>query len=125
MDGGWCLSGDLADRGPDSPAVVSLVSRLMDHGRAQCVLGNHELNLLRHGRKDGNGWYFAANHDQEETGLIRGVRSHHWLGAMRNVFCVDFAVGARYKERLQANGQGFECRLAAVRWPEQQLLFDN
>jgi hypothetical protein len=39
--------GDLADRGPDSPAVVALVRSLIESGRAQCVLGNHEFNAVR------------------------------------------------------------------------------
>lgn len=47
--------GDLVDRGEDSPAVVDIVAGLMDKGRAQCVLGNHELNLLLDSRKEGNG----------------------------------------------------------------------
>src|SRR5690242_8042872 len=38
--------GDLTDRGPDSPAVVSLVQSLVSTGRAQCILGNHDLNVL-------------------------------------------------------------------------------
>jgi hypothetical protein len=33
--------GDLADRGPDSPAVVRLVSQLVREKLAQCMLGNH------------------------------------------------------------------------------------
>jgi len=49
--------GDLVDRGPDSPAVVELVKQLVKADRAQCILGNHELNLLRDEPKDGNGWY--------------------------------------------------------------------
>ncbi len=49
--------GDLVDRGPDSPAVVELVMRLVDSGKAQCILGNHELNLIRGERKDGNDWF--------------------------------------------------------------------
>lgn len=57
--------GDLADRGPDSPAVVLLVRNLWQQGRALCIAGNHELNLLRGDAKDGNGWAFAGNHDRE------------------------------------------------------------
>jgi hypothetical protein len=45
--------GDLCDRGPDSPAVLRLVRRLIDDGRAQAVLGNHELNALK-GSQDGH-----------------------------------------------------------------------
>jgi hypothetical protein len=293
--------GDLTDRGPDSPAVIEFVSALVSRGLAQCVLGNHELNLLRQARKEGNGWYFEENHDHRDgkfvtasplpagrrialqaflrslplalersdlrlvhaawhapsiaeirgstltvmqlyethesaarrlgidTGLVdqanaewahygadlkkqaapmpllpgvaaldalyqdanpvriltSGVEhiaqqpffasgkwrmvnrvrwwndyndttpviighywrwptpaarsdhsrgepdlfaehaSHHWFGARRNVFCVDFAVGARYKERAVNRDATFECRLGAVRWPERELVFDH
>ena len=48
--------GDLCDRGPDSPAVADLVMSLVDRESAQCVLGNHELNILRNDAKPGNGW---------------------------------------------------------------------
>jgi len=293
--------GDLTDRGPDSPAVLDLVSDLVSRGLAQCVLGNHELNLLREARKDGNGWYFDQNQDHrkkqfeeskavdpgkrpgiraflsglpvalerddlrlvhaawhaesiadlrsstlgalelygfhhdralrlgEDTGLaqrarverqavgddlsdqarrpdlmpgmaaldalhqdanpvsivtsglervaervfyasgrwrmvdrypwwdayqdvipviighywrwptaaardkysrgepdlFKGYAPHHWFGAKGNVFCVDFAVGARYKERAPGFAESFECRLAAVQWPERELVFDD
>ena len=43
--------GDLVDRGHDSPAVIETVMRLTNDGRAQCVLGNHELNILRNDSK--------------------------------------------------------------------------
>lgn len=51
--------GDLTDRGPDSPAVVNLVQRLIESGRAQCVLGNHDLNILLDHRKHDNGWFYG------------------------------------------------------------------
>jgi hypothetical protein len=50
--------GDLVDRGPDSPAVIELVRRLIEGERAQCVLGNHELNILIGNRKADNVWFF-------------------------------------------------------------------
>ncbi len=61
--------GDLCDRGPDSPAVVRLVERLVDEGRAQCVLGNHELNILRGERKHGNHWFFPDADPKHEKEL--------------------------------------------------------
>ena len=55
--------GDLVDRGPDSVAVVALVKGLVEAGLAQCVLGNHELNILFGSRKEGNGWIRADTSD--------------------------------------------------------------
>lgn len=51
--------GDLTDRGPDSPAVIALVRGLVESGRAQCVLGNHDLNLLLGDSKHDNWWFFG------------------------------------------------------------------
>jgi len=62
--------GDLSDRGPDSPAVLEIVSDLVGRGLAQSLLGNHELNLLREARKEGNGWYFDFNHDHHEQKFL-------------------------------------------------------
>ena len=56
--------GDLCDRGPNSPAVILLVKQLVERGLAQCLIGNHELNLLRDSPKNGNGWFFTPDHDQ-------------------------------------------------------------
>ena len=53
--------GDLTDRGPDSPAVVKLVKEFIDQGRAQCVLGNHELNILLSLTKHDNHWFFGRD----------------------------------------------------------------
>jgi len=49
--------GDLIDRGPDSPAVVARVMGLVAAGHAQCIMGNHELNILLGETKHGNHWY--------------------------------------------------------------------
>lgn len=51
--------GDLIDRGPDSPGVVRLVRHLISQGNAQCILGNHEINILRGERKHGNHWFYG------------------------------------------------------------------
>lgn len=57
--------GDFCDRGPNSPAVLSLVQRLVESGRAGAVLGNHEINLLREEAKDGSGWFFDARVEKD------------------------------------------------------------
>ncbi len=77
--------GDLCDRGPDSVAIMELVGELVDRQLAQCVLGNHELNLMRASRKEGNGWYFDHDHDREEgkfaTSRQASPASRAWIKA--------------------------------------------
>lgn len=58
--------GDFCDRGPDSPAVFSRVEQLVRAGHAYAVLGNHEINLLRHDAKDGAGWYFDERVERDQ-----------------------------------------------------------
>ncbi len=67
--------GDYCDRGPDSPAVLALVQRLVETQRAFAILGNHELNLLRDDAKEGSGWYFDSQfqHDQEKFAPFRSA----------------------------------------------------
>ena len=57
--------GDLADRGPDSPAVFAWVMAACAAGRAHMVLGNHEANLLTGEAKDGSGWFFAERSERD------------------------------------------------------------
>jgi hypothetical protein len=58
--------GDLCDRGPDSPAMFRVVRGFVERGLAQCVLGNHELNLLRGERKHGNHWFYDDRNPEHE-----------------------------------------------------------
>lgn len=58
--------GDLCDRGIDSPAVIEWVQARVQEGRAFTIIGNHELNILRDARREGNGWCFEDDHDQSE-----------------------------------------------------------
>jgi hypothetical protein len=59
--------GDLCDRGPDSPNVIKLVKNLVEKGNAQCILGNHEINLLQLKAKDGAGWYFDEREKKDKN----------------------------------------------------------
>lgn len=54
------------------------------------------------------------------------VPAHHWHGKRKNVLCIDFSVGARWRDRkrnISASLSNY--RLAALRWPEKVLVFDN
>jgi len=52
--------------------------------------------------------------------VFKDTGPKEWLGARKNVYCVDFSVGAR-----GSNFSSDVCRLAAVRWPEATVMFDN
>jgi hypothetical protein len=67
--------GDLCDRGPDSPGVIALVRRLVERDLAQCVAGNHELNVLRRKEKDGNHWFFGKSR-KEGFGQCVPIEQH-------------------------------------------------
>jgi hypothetical protein len=47
--------GDLIDRGPDTPRVLSLVRRMIVAGTARAIMGNHEFNAIGHAKPDGRG----------------------------------------------------------------------
>jgi hypothetical protein len=43
-----------------------------------------------------------------------------------NAWCIDYSIAKRWKERFGPHARGpFRARLAALRWPEGQLVFDD
>lgn len=58
--------GDFCDRGPNSPAVLSLIHQLVKSRKAVAVLGNHEINILRGDIKDGTGWFFEERWELDQ-----------------------------------------------------------
>lgn len=57
---------------------------------------------------------------------FRSTAPHEWHGQRSNVFCIDFSVGARYRERKlgQATPLPSHFSLGALRWPERELVLD-
>jgi len=78
--------GDLVDRGPDSPAVLRLVQQLVERELAQCVVGNHELNLLRKQPKHGNHWFFG----EPSPGDIARFGECAWLTPPEQPLVLEF-----------------------------------
>ena len=69
-------------------------------------------------------WYDTPQPKHREN--MFSVPSNHWHGARKNVFCVDFSVGARWRDRKKGiTPTQSEFRLAALRFPEKTLVFDN
>lgn len=66
---------------------------------------------------------------QPQTPVRENIFPAHgnaWHGAKRNVFCIDFSVGARWRDRKQGTPPAqSRFRLAAIRWPERVLVFDD
>jgi hypothetical protein len=63
--------GDLTDRGPDSPGVIDLIQYLVQSRRAQCVLGNHDLNILLGRHKYENEWFFGEESFDEDGCVVQ------------------------------------------------------
>lgn len=57
--------------------------------------------------------------------LFENESSESWHGVRRNVFCVDYSVGGRFMARNNNELDILKFRLAALRWPENILAFDN
>jgi hypothetical protein len=62
-----------------------------------------------------------------EPSLFVDVAPDEWMPTAigERAFCVDYSVGARYAERRAKPCGPFEGRLAAMRWPERELMFDS
>ncbi len=57
--------------------------------------------------------------------IFRGAAPDQWLGPRHNVFCIDFSAGGRWVERRAGDPVGATFKLAAMRWPEAEVVFDD
>lgn len=69
-------------------------------------------------------WYSKKTDSHREN--LMPPQNNAWHGGAHNVFCIDYSVGARWRDRKNEVGAPeSHYRLAALRWPEQTLMFDN
>ena len=62
---------------------------------------------------------------KNDPDIFSGIAPFAWHGQKGNVFCVDFSVGARWSARKQGRVPETDFKLAALRWPERTLQFDD
>lgn len=70
--------GDLIDRGPHSLEVAELVMGLVRDGRAVCLMGNHEYNLVAHWLKILPPRYDQPKKDNAATAADMDARPERW-----------------------------------------------
>lgn len=72
----------------------------------------------------GHYWRVPIPSLQKDDGLLSAYPLHSTLGAGRAI-CIDYSVGGRASERREGRTSNFLGRLAALRWPERELVFDD
>lgn len=68
-------------------------------------------------------WHNDKNPSAEN--VFANIEPTSWHGKNNNVFCVDFSVGGRFKERNANKTVGENTKLAALRWPECDLILET
>jgi protein phosphatase len=105
--------GDLVDRGPDTPGVLTLVMSMVEQGVALCVPGNHDIKLMRklkgkdvritHGLAESLAQLEnkPAAFKEKVVSFIDGLISHYVLNDGKLV-----VAHAGMKEPMQGRGSG-------------------
>lgn len=58
--------------------------------------------------------------------LFKDIAPTAWHGKNNKVFCVDYSVGARWRDRqVSRTVERSRFKLAALQWPENRLVFDT
>lgn len=63
--------------------------------------------------------------DKGDPDLFAKTHPLAWHGKLGNVFCVDFSAGGRWGRTQSWGHGGSQYKLAALRWPERQIQFDD
>jgi hypothetical protein len=74
------------------------------------------------------GHYWRRRPDADLPGkaeVFENVGPWDWMGPHRQAFCVDYSVGYRFIARHHGKNPSSSGALAALRWPERTLVFDD
>jgi hypothetical protein len=85
--------GDFIDRGPENGAVVRIVRELMDSGRAQAIMGNHELNAIHFHATDPDTGKPLRKHSEENFKQHDSFLKEFPLGAPHTKDVLDWMRG--------------------------------
>ena len=85
--------GDFIDRGPENAAVIRTVRELMDAGRAQAIMGNHELNALHFHTDDPDTGVPLRPHNKGNLSQHESFLREFPLGAPHTKDVLDWMVG--------------------------------
>jgi hypothetical protein len=66
-----------------------------------------------------------VNGRNDTQDIFESIDPFSWHGKHNNVFCIDFSVGKRWSERRMGLGVNYSIKLAAFRWPERTIVFDD
>lgn len=96
---------------------VERVAWWNEYGDAPAVVVGHYWRRLLPGD--------APAHGSQAENLFGNTTPLSWHGLRGNVFCVDYSVGGRWVARLHGEDPRHRFKLAAMRWPERTLVFDD
>ena len=82
--------GDFIDRGPENAAVIRIVRELMDAGRAQAIMGNHELNAIHFHTADPETGAPLRPHDTDNLSQHGSFLKEFPLGASHTKDVLDW-----------------------------------
>lgn len=105
-DFGLWIAGDLVNRGPDNRRALERVRGLVEAGRGEYVLGNHEIHLI----STGLGLRDLGPHDTTED-VLGAPDAREWVDWLRRR---PLVVSGTLGGRARGLGGGIEQRFAMV-----------
>ncbi|MCK6503441.1 metallophosphoesterase [Myxococcota bacterium] len=75
----------------------------------------------------GHYWRLRQEPIPGKVDVFQAPSPWHWAGPRGTVFCVDYSVGRRFLQRARGGPGplGYSGGLAALRWPERTVVFDD